>query len=140
MNAIDRLQLLAELETGSCELNHGPGTRSQDYPASDYLVMPVGYQESPVIEVATRELVIPICTDCVTALLGYDWTLLYCFECCSSQWVYRKFARFDYRHHILWLRGCPECTNEFGGLYFNEYRAIADEVLFLRHDSGVLAA
>ncbi len=140
MNAIDRLQLLAELETGSCELNHGRGTRSQDYPASDYLVMPVGYQESPVIEVAVRELVIPVCTECVTALLGDDWTLLYCFECCSSQWIYRKLARFEYRHHILWLRGCPECTNEFGGLFFNEYRAIADEVLFLSQDSGVLAA
>jgi hypothetical protein len=140
MNAIDRLQLLAELENGFCELNHGPGTDSRDYPASDYLVMPMGYQENPHVEVAAREMVIPVCAGCIDALLGDEWTLFYCFDCCSSQWVHRQLARFNYRHHLLWLRGCPECTTEFGGLYFNDFWESPDELSLLATESGILAA
>jgi hypothetical protein len=140
MNEIDRIQLLAELSHESCELNHGPGVRREDFPASDFIVMPFGYAENEMIDVAVRELVVPVCYDCATALLGNEWTLLYCFECCSSQWVYRKFAKNSYRHHILWLRGCPHCTNEFGGLYFNDFTAIADSGMFLRDYSHVMAA
>ncbi|MEJ2031669.1 MAG: hypothetical protein P8Y63_01205 [Deltaproteobacteria bacterium] len=140
MNAIDRVQLLAELENGFCELNHGPGTSPEDHPAIDYVVMPMGYQESRDVEVAVRDMVIPVCAECAIALVGDEWTLIYCFECCSSQWIYRPHAKLRYRHHLLWLRGCPECSNEFGGLYFNGFMAISDEVSFFTNDFGIWAA
>jgi len=38
----------------------------------------------------------------------------------KSRWVLRKTAKNSFRHNILWLRGCPDCSNEFGGLYFND--------------------
>jgi hypothetical protein len=65
-------------------------------------------------------MVIPVCRECVEALQGEEWTLLYCYECNENHWVFRKLARNQYRHHILWLKGCPDCTGEFGGLYFND--------------------
>jgi len=34
--------------------------------------------------------------------------------------MHRDLAKNRYRHHVLWLKGCPECSNEFGGLYFND--------------------
>ncbi len=120
MNEYDRVQLLAELAEAHCELNHGPETNSQDFKAVNYIVMPFGYNQSDVQDVSVRDLVIPVCNECIQALLQEEWTLLYCFECCRSQWVCRKFAKNQYRHHVLWLRGCPECTNEFGGLYFTD--------------------
>ncbi|MFZ5760550.1 MAG: hypothetical protein ACOY4H_00905 [Thermodesulfobacteriota bacterium] len=140
MNEIDKIQLLADLSHEHCELNHGPDTRREDFPASDYIIMPFGYSENGVTDVAVREMVVPVCFDCATALLGDDWTLLYCFECCSSQWVYRKLAKNRYRHHVLWLRGCPRCTNKFGGLYFNDFPAVADSAHFLKEQIGRMAA
>jgi len=44
MHEVERLALLAQLGEEFCELNHGPGTRREDFPASDYLVMPFGVQ------------------------------------------------------------------------------------------------
>lgn len=140
MNEIDRLTLLAELDHECCELNHGPGTRREDFPAVDYLVMPFGYTISEVEEVAVREVVVPVCRECAEALSADEWTLLYCFECCSSQWVYRNLAKNRYRHHILWLRGCPRCTNQFGGLYFNEAKALIDTPVFLGQLANIIAA
>ncbi len=140
MNEIDKIQLLAELTHEHCELNHGPGTRPEDFPASDYIIMPFGYSENGVTDVAVREMVVPVCFDCATALLGDDWTLLYCFECCSSQWVYRKLAKNRYRHHVLWLRGCPRCTSKFGGLYFHDFPTVADAAHFLKDQIGRMAA
>lgn len=140
MHETDRLRLLADLSTEFCELNHGPGTRREDFPASDYLVLPFGYPESETCEVTVREMVVPVCHECASALLGEEWTLLYCFECCSSQWVYRGLAKNRYRHHILWLRGCPHCTHEFGGLYFNDLKALADAPLFLSIHHASIAA
>lgn len=140
MNAIDRLQLLAELSEEFCELNHGPDTRRENFPASDYIVMPFGYSEDDRQEIAVRELVVPVCHDCARALIGNDWTLLYCFECANSRWVYRELAKNRYRHHILWLRGCPDCSNEFGGLYFNDISAVVGQVELLTHLTGMQAA
>lgn len=140
MNEIDKLQLMADLSHELCELNHGPNVSKENFPASDYIIMPFGYAENAITDVAVREMVVPVCHDCATALLGNEWTLLYCFECCSSQWVYRKLAKNSYRHHILWLRGCPHCTNEFGGLYFNDLQAVGDSVAFLKDHMNRIAA
>lgn len=130
MDEIDELHLIADLSESFCELNHGPQTIKEDFPASDYIIVPFGYKKDEVIDVAAREMVIPICSECAMALLGNDWTLIYCFECNSSQWVYRKMAKNKYRHNILWLRGCIKCNNEFGGLYFND-SIVSTELNFL---------
>lgn len=140
MNEIDKLHLVAELSHEFCELNHGPNVRKEHFPASDYIIVPFGYAENEFTDVAVREMVVPVCHDCATALLGNEWTLLYCFECCRSQWVCRSLAKNSYRHHILWLRGCPCCANEFGGLYFNEPRAVGDSVVFLMDHMKSMAA
>lgn len=120
MDQCERLALLAELAESRCQLNHGPGTENEFYRAVNYIVMPMGYRENSIQEVTVRELVIPVCQECIDALLSEQWTLLYCFECCESQWVNRQIARNRYRHNILWLKGCPRCSKEFGGLYFND--------------------
>lgn len=140
MNEIDRLGLLAELTHEHCELNHGPNTRCKDYPAADYIVLPLGYHEDEVIDVAVREMVIPVCHECIQALTGEEWTLCYCIECCSSQWICRQFSKFNYRHHILWLRGCPDCSNEFGGLYFNDITAVVGQPDLLGRHIAEIAA
>jgi len=124
MNEADKLVLLANLDHEFCELNHGPNTQKEQFPAVDYIVIPFGRAENLVTDIAIRDMVVPVCFDCATALLGNDWTLLYCFECCSSQWVSRKFAKNKYQHHIIWLRGCPKCGGKFGGLYFNDMQVV----------------
>ena len=68
-----------------------------------------------------------------TTLIGEEWTLLYCFECNASRWVNRELAKNSYRHHILWLRGCPECNSAFGGLYFNDAKHAALDAEMLTH-------
>jgi hypothetical protein len=120
MDAIDKVRMMAELPFDHCNLNHGPGISNENIPAADYIVIPFGYREEEDIEVAERDLVIPVCYDCVQALKGDEWTLLYCFECAESRWICRKLAKNSYRHHILWLRGCPDCSRTFGGLYFTD--------------------
>ena len=71
------------------------------------------------------------CSDFAEALQGNEWTLFYCFECGSSQWVSRKHAKTRYRHNILWMSGCSECSEEFGGLYCTDFKAIADNPYFV---------
>ncbi len=120
MNEIDKIQLLADLHSEHCELNHGPNSDPENFPAIDYIVIPLGQKENTTESVTARELVIPICHGCAQALLQDEWTLLYCFECSSSRWVNRRLAKNSYRHHILWLKGCPDCTKEFGGHFFQD--------------------
>ncbi len=124
MDQSEKFVLLAELADSYCELNHGPGTQREEYQAVNYIVMPMGYKEDEIKEVMVRELVVPVCRECLDALSDNKWTLLYCFDCCQSQWVNRQRAKNRYRHNILWLRGCPSCSNEFGGLYFNNMSGV----------------
>ena len=140
MNETDQIRLLADLEDEHCELNHGPSTNPEDNPATDYIILPIGYQEDSIKSVTVRELVVPVCFDCAQALLHDEWTLLYCFECSHSRWVYRPLARNNYRHHILWLRGCPDCSNEFGGLYFNDLQTVTGTAEFVSSQLGIRAA
>jgi hypothetical protein len=145
MDTINTLHLLAELDHEHCHLNHGPDVECQNIPAVDYLVIPVGYKDNAVQDVAVRELVIPVCRECAESLQGTEWTLLYCLECGESRWVCRQFAKNRYRHHVLWLKGCPECSGELGGLYFNDapsYESLrqcgtrADGVVLIREESS----
>ncbi len=140
MDEIDRLQLLASLSEEFCELNHGPNTRREDFPASNYIITPIGYSNNEIEEVTARELVVPVCFDCAEALYGEEWTLLYCLECANSRWVCRAMAKNKYRHHLLWLKGCPDCSYEFGGLYFNDLQAVTTDKEFLTHHINLCAS
>lgn len=120
MDAIDKMKMMVELSHDHCSLNHGPENSNDNIPAADYIVTPFGFEEAKGKEIAVRELIIPVCFECALALKGDEWTLLFCFECAESRWVCRKLAKNRYRHHILWMRGCPDCTNTFGGLYFTD--------------------
>jgi len=139
MDAIDKVRLMAELSSENCSLNHGPGTENDKISAADYLVISFGYAENDVQEVAVRDLVIPVCFDCALALKGDLWTLLYCFECANSRWICRKLAKNNYRHHILWMRGCPDCTNEFGGLYFTDVPTCGSKAVLAVNEIRVAA-
>ncbi len=131
MNAIDKLGLLADLDGSFCELNHGPGVPQGDYPACNYLVVPIGYRDQSHTDIVVRELVIPVCHECAAALLGEEWTLFYCLDCGRSQWICRALARLRYRHHILWLHGCPHCAERLRGLSFNDFPAVDGKAEFL---------
>ena len=140
MDAIDTLHLLAELDGGFCELNHGPESHYKEHPATDYIVQPFGYNATDVEQVLTREMIVPVCGECAQALLSDDWTLLYCFDCCSSQWLNRHLTKNRYRHHILWMHGCPECAEELNGLYFSDIKTVMGDPQFLVHDEIAIAA
>ena len=132
MDTIDTVRLLSELEGEHCGLNHGLKSKPEDYPASDYIVIPFGDTRKEILT-PDRDLVVPVCMECAQALIAEEWTLLYCFECNASRWVNRILAKNDYRHHVLWLRGCPDCTNKFGGLYFNDAKNTALDVQLVAH-------
>lgn len=132
MDTIDVVRLLSELEGEHCGLNHGPKTNPKDYQASDYIVIPFGDARAEIVT-PDRDLVVPVCRECALALVGEEWTLLYCFECNASRWVNRRMAKNKYRHHVLWLRGCPSCTNAFGGLYFNDAENVAIDDALVAH-------
>jgi hypothetical protein len=120
MDQFDRLALLAELDHEICRLNHGRTETKALHKAHDYLAVPFGDTTKNGKNEAAQELVIPVCLECIEALQGEEWTLLFCIECGESRWVFREAAKNNYRHHVLWLKGCPECANELGGLYFND--------------------
>lgn len=131
MDAINHVGLMAQLGNEHCELNHGPETHSEKHPAVDYIIQPFGYNVNEIEEVSVRDMIVPVCAECAESLQGNDWTLLYCFECCSSQWINRSISKNRYRHSILWLHGCPKCSNEFGGLYFSDIKAIFENPVFV---------
>ena len=140
MDEIDKLQLLAELDEENCGLNHGPDTHEQDYMATDYIVLPFGFKKNDIEEIAVRELIIPVCYECALALTRNEWTLLYCVECAQSRWVCRQYAKNQYRHHVLWLKGCPDCSQTFRGLYFHDEDKIVNDAHLLLNKVVLMAA
>jgi len=114
MDAITKLVELANLtEITPCCLNHGPGIQKPQ--ACNYIVQPIGYSKNNREKVATDELSIPICQECVDSLCGNtedEWTLVFCLDCSSNHWVSHKFAKNKYQHRIIWVKGCPECLEE----------------------------
>lgn len=115
MDGADKLALLAELPGEYCRLFHGHGTEGERRQAVQYIVQGFGVLLTQEIK---REIIIPICIECERKMGSDNWTLFYCFECNANRWIDRRMSKKRYRHNILWLRGCPECTGKFGGLYF----------------------
>jgi hypothetical protein len=113
----ETLAAIAELGEAHCELNHGL-KNTEKFDAVEVLIIPMGRQVGEIEYEETHKFYIPICKECAEALTSDEWTLIYCLECTASQWIHRPSARLNYRHHILWVKGCIKCTNQFGGLYF----------------------
>ena len=66
------------------------------------------------------DLILGLCDRCYSRLQDDRWMLIYCYECNGSRWIYKPEAKMEYRKdtEIIWLRGCPDCSNKFGAAYF----------------------
>lgn len=120
MDATEKVVLLAELEDAHCALKHSPGVNNADFPAIDYVTMPLGTENK-----VEDTLVIPVCKGCLQGLLSDDWTLLYCLACNKSSWVYQPTAKLNYmnietreHYHIIGLEGCPECSEKVVRIHY----------------------
>ena len=122
MKATEKLALLADLSNTFCEF-----CKNQ---ACNYIVIPVGRAIDAVTHEATRELVVPICQECISSILSPEWLLFYCLACTSHVWCNRKFAKLEYREcdQILFFGSCPGCSDKLSGLYF-----LKGEHQFLEH-------
>ena len=120
MNDAEKLIAKFDLIDNHCYLNHGPDIDTSEIESVEQLVCPIGYNESDIVTVVKRELIIPICEECANALCENEWLLIYCIECNNNHWINREYASNKYHpsDHIIWLKGCPECTKKFGGIYF----------------------
>jgi len=121
MDKYDEVALIASLNNEICQLSHGPYDKLTRK-ATNCIINPIGQKTNKEHGDATidKEFCIPICNECAIALSEDDWTLLFCLNCLNNVWVLREISKLSYRHHIIWLGSCPKCSNEFGGIYFNE--------------------
>lgn len=116
-DAIDELHARIDLQNEHCHLKHSEEDPSENHPAVDYLCQDFGQEASTDVGHAINEtlvaytLRVPICQECMEALLGDEWILLYCVHCNNSQWVSRKYAKYHYPFwlHIKWMDACPVC-------------------------------
>lgn len=125
MDEVEKVGLRALLSAEVCGLNHGPERATQ--PATDWLVVPLGLTNELNVSEVHQELTIPVCNECLNELMKNEseWVLLYCLDCCSSQWVARSLSRLSWvnkqtlqLHKVLWLRGCPCCTNKLTSISY----------------------
>lgn len=121
-DAFAKAQMMLDLMDKSyrCALKHAPGEEVP--PPVDYIVIPLGNIETGE---TIHELTIPVCEECAEALYSKEWVLILCLRCSANQWICRELAQLKYFHKtsgklykMIGLYGCPECNNEFGGLYF----------------------
>ena len=107
---IDNVLAFADLDGEHCHLKHSKEDPAENHPAVDYLCQNFGNNDN--IDFAVR---IPICQECVEALLQDEWVLCYCINCNSSQWIHKKYSKLQWPFwiHIKWMDICPVCA-EFG--------------------------
>jgi hypothetical protein len=91
-----------------CHLNHGIPEEGNP-PAVDYLCQNLGLMGIQEVDSTIR---IPVCEECAEALYSNEWILFYCVRCHSSQWLYRKLAKREYKEgiHVVWFSVCPKCV------------------------------
>jgi len=120
MKPAEHLIVLSELVNEVCGLNHKHDPRGTP-PATNVLVVPIGYNKNEVEAVAVRELTIPICEECAETL-GQEnsgFVLMICLECSSTQWISTYHSRLSYHntqtqkdHKIIFLNHCPHCAEK----------------------------
>ncbi len=140
MYTVEIPKLITQLEGEFCELNHGPDTHYKKRVAVDFIVQPFGYTDNGIEDITMREMLGRVCSDCIETIQGKDWTLLFCIECCSNHWVYKKFTQYRYNHNILWMHGCPECSEKSGDQNLHDIKATISNPLFVSQVSISIAA
>ena len=104
MDAYDRLVAIAELdEELVCQLNHGPYDKVPHL-AIDYLCIGLGHDNK-----VEQELMIPVCNECMEAIVSGEWVLVYCLTCHTTGWINRYLARRDYNGNVYVVEQCKEC-------------------------------
>jgi hypothetical protein len=87
MNPEEHLVSLSELVESKCQLNHKHDPRGIP-DSTNAIIIPIGYHKSDIEDVATRENMIPVCAECAESLTNGDhWVLVYCLNCCESNWI-----------------------------------------------------
>lgn len=112
MTEADELGIAVKIISGTeCDLRHHD---DEKHLAVNTIVVPMGYKEPDGTYIQKDELVIYICEDCVRKLQSIDWSLMYCFNCCSSQWIYLPLAKRSKEHYnnINWITYCPKCFDK----------------------------
>lgn len=101
MTELEQAALYAELSQEHIQC----GTDKCKEIAIDYIVQPIGMETTVFLDI-----IVPICGKCIEHLDSTEWVLLYCVQCNSSQWVYKKMAKLEYGDKtIVWMDGCPKC-------------------------------
>jgi hypothetical protein len=105
-NGINELHARIDLTNEHCHLKHSKEDPAENHPAVDFLCQNLGYENF-----VTETIRIPICQECVEALLSEEWILFYCVGCNNSQWLNRKYAKHPYPFwlHVHWMDTCPVC-------------------------------
>ena len=109
MTEEDKLIIATEIAFGTqCDLEHHD---DEEHIAVDTIVIPMGYKDSDDVYIQKDELIIFICEECVKGLQSVEWTLLYCFNCNASQWIYLPLAKRNkkYYNDVNWMTFCPKC-------------------------------
>lgn len=103
------LENLASLIGEKCALRH----RDEPGDAVNAICQYLGTSNGIQSEV-TQELRIPICQECLEAILSKEWVVIYCATCHSSQWICKELARRSYDTEVIILGSCPVCYDMEG--------------------------
>jgi hypothetical protein len=111
---LEDMALHANLDNEICGLKHSQKDPNRNHPAVDYLCHMMGITSKDGEEIADTELRIPICQECVDALIGNEWILFYCVYCGESQWLLKRLARNGYPEDtkIIAFKACPKCYSK----------------------------
>lgn len=117
MDTTEYIHNVLELQDEICHLKHSVMDPAENHPAVDYLCQHIGHAESEDSSVVDYTLQIPICQECAEALQGDEWVLLFCLNCCKSQWVLRVLAKIMYpkEQHVVFMEDCPCCEGNNTG-------------------------
>lgn len=101
----------ANINGETCALWHLPSDPANEHPAVDYLCHQMGEILPDGTAEPDAELRIPICADCVDALLSNEWVLIYCINCGDSRWSCKALSDHDWPEdiQIAALKSCPSC-------------------------------
>jgi hypothetical protein len=108
--ALDTLIDKIAVKTEKCGLKHAPKEYNIEQPqAVDYLCQNLGYNKTGE---TTEVIRIPICEECCRGMRDPDWAVIYCVNCCNSQWIYKPKSSYEFHTDVVWLDECPHCTEE----------------------------
>jgi hypothetical protein len=108
---LQEIAALADLDDETCGLKHSKEDPSENHPAVDYLCHMMGITTKDGEEISDAQLRIPVCQECVDALLDNEWILFYCVYCGESQWLLKRLAKNGYSEDtkIIAFKACPNC-------------------------------